>query len=60
MKTQIRRWLLTRKLRTLKRETDFVFHMRRETVLRESQLRREADAISAELLRIELSLQCHA
>jgi hypothetical protein len=60
MKTKIRRWLLTRRLRTLKRETDFVFQIRRESVRRESQLRREADAISAELLRIELSLQRHA
>jgi hypothetical protein len=60
MKTQIRRWLLTRKLRTLKRETNFVFEMRRETVIRESQLRRKADAISTELLRLELSLQRHA
>lgn len=60
MKIQFRRWILIRKLRTLKRETNFVFEMRRETVLRESQLRREADTISAELLRIELSLQRHA
>ena len=60
MKTLIRRWLLIRKLRALKRETDFVFQMRRETVRRESQLRREADAISVELLQIELSLQRHA
>jgi hypothetical protein len=60
MKTAIRRWLLIRKLRALKRETEFVFQIRRESVRRESYLRRQADAISAELLHLELGSQRHA
>lgn len=60
MKILIRRTILIRKLRRLTRELNYVFDVRRETVRRESQLRREADAISAELLQIELSLQRHA
>lgn len=60
MKTVIRRWILTRRLRALKRETDIVFEIRRESVRRESQLRREANAVSAELLQLELAHSRHA
>jgi hypothetical protein len=54
MKTILRRWKLTRELRALKRELDYVFAVRRETVQRESQLRRKAEAVSLELTRMEL------
>ena len=54
MKTLIRRFFLTRQLRALTHELDYVFDVRRETVRRESQLRRRAEAISLELTRMEM------
>lgn len=54
MKTILRRWKLNRQLRALKRELDYVFDVRRETVRRESQLRRQAEAVSLELTRMEM------
>ena len=54
MKTILRRWKLARELRALTRELDYVFDVRRETVRRESQLRRKAEAISLELTRMEM------
>jgi len=54
MKTTLRRWLLTRQLRRLTRELDDVFAVRRETVQRESQLRRHVEAVSSELMRMDL------
>lgn len=54
MKRLIRRFLLTRELRRLTGELDYVFQVRRETVRRESQLRRRAEAVSLELTRMEL------
>jgi len=54
MKLLIRRALLVRKLRRLSRELNYVFDVRRETVRRESQLRRQAEAISLELTRMEM------
>jgi hypothetical protein len=54
MKRLIRRFFLTRELRRLTGELDYVFQVRRETVRRESQLRRRAEAVSLELTRMEL------
>jgi hypothetical protein len=54
MKTLIRRWMLAHQLRAVKQELDYLFNVRRETVSRESQLRRRAEAINLELLRMEL------
>lgn len=54
MKTFIRRCLLSRKLRALKREIDYVYQVRRETVRRESALKFKADKISHELMTLEL------
>ena len=54
MKQLIRRFLLTRELRRLTGELDYVFQVRRETVQRESQLRRRAEAVSLELTLMEL------
>lgn len=53
MKT-FRRLLLVRRLRAIKREIDFVYQVRRETVQRESLLRNKADNISTELMNLEI------
>lgn len=53
MKAVARRWLLSRKLRALKREIDYVYQVRRETVRRESALKYKADKISCELMTLE-------
>lgn len=49
-----KRWLLKRELRQLKRELDYTFAVRRETIRRETKLRRQAEAISADLMRMEI------
>lgn len=49
-----KRWLLNRELRQLKRELDYTFAVRRETVRHETKLRRQAEAISADLMRMEI------
>lgn len=54
MKTLMRRCLLSHKLRSLKREIDYVYQVRRETVRRESALKYKADKISHELMTLEL------
>lgn len=54
MKTLLRRWILTRELRALARELDYVFDIRRETMRRENHLRHRAEAVSFELTRMEL------
>lgn len=53
MKT-FRRYLLARRLRALKREIDFVYQVRRETVRRESALKMKADFLSYQLMRLEI------
>lgn len=53
MKT-FRRLLLVRRLRAIKREIDYVYQVRRETVQRESLLRNKADTISTELMHMEI------
>lgn len=53
MKT-FRRLLLVRRLRAIKREIDFVYQIRRDTVKRESQLRNKAENISTELMHMEI------
>jgi hypothetical protein len=50
----MKRWLLSRKLRALKRELDYVYQVRRETVHRESQLRRQAEHVAAQLMAHEI------
>lgn len=53
MKT-FRRLLLVRRLRAIKREIDYVYQVRRETVRRESMLRNKAENISTELMHMEI------
>lgn len=53
MKT-FRRLLLVRRLRAIKREIDYVYRVRRETVRRESMLRNKAENISTELMHMEI------
>ncbi|SAL47084.1 hypothetical protein AWB74_02103 [Caballeronia arvi] len=50
----IYRWFLNRELRKLKREIDYVFQVRRETVRRETQLRRQAERIAADLMNLDI------
>ncbi|MDR5772107.1 MULTISPECIES: hypothetical protein [unclassified Caballeronia] len=50
----IRRYLLERKLRRLKREMEYVYQVRRETVRRETQLRRQTEAVAAELMNFDI------
>lgn len=54
MKVFARRWLLSRKLRAIKRDIDYLYQVRRETVRRESTLKYAADKISHELMTLEL------
>lgn len=54
MKNTFHQWLLTRRLRTLKREIDYVYQVRRETVRRESALKARADALSVALLNLKI------
>lgn len=54
MKAALRRWLLARRLRALKREIDYVYQVRRETVRRESELKFKADTLSHKLMTLEI------
>lgn len=53
-KNVIYRWILNRELRKLKREIDYVYQVRRETVRRESQLRRQAERVAADLMNLDI------
>lgn len=55
MKTTLNRWLLTRRLRAIKRDIDYLYQVRRETVRRESALKYKADRISCALMALEFS-----
>jgi hypothetical protein len=50
----IYRWILNRELRKLKREMDYVYQVRRETVRRESQLRRQAEKVASDLMDLDI------
>lgn len=50
----IKRYLLNRKLRALKREIDYVYQVRRESVRRESILRRETEKVASQLMNLEI------
>jgi hypothetical protein len=52
MKTAFRRWWLSHKLRNIARDLDLVYADRRNTVRAEQHLRRKADAVNAELMRL--------
>lgn len=54
MKTTLNRWLLSRKLRAIKHEIDYLYQVRRETVRRESALKAQADFLSYKLMSMEL------
>ncbi|WP_175982584.1 hypothetical protein [Caballeronia zhejiangensis] len=53
-KNVVYRWILNRELRKLKREIDYVYQVRRETVRRESQLRRQAERVAADLMNLDI------
>lgn len=54
MKTAFRRWWLSRKLRALLREIDVVNRERRNAVMAEHVLRRDAARVNNELIHLRI------
>lgn len=60
MKRFIRCWLLSRKLRAIKREMEHVLDVRMEAIRREVYLKGCAEAVRVELLHLDIRNRRHA
>lgn len=60
MKTTIQRWLLSRKLRAIAHEMNYLCDMRLQSFKREAYLKGCADSIRIDLMHLDIKARRHA